>query len=248
MVLIQSIKEEKKEYQVVTNKGEYHLAEDTLVHFFITKNKEYSIAEWDAVLEYNDSLVLYNKALNYLSFKERTIKEMRDYLISKGANDPKILIDRMIEKNLINDEVYVEHFFNYCLNNLKGPKYFEHQLKTKGVDFNIIDQALINFTDDILFDTCYRLIEKNLKKSKYSFKKYQQSLIQKATTAGFPYGVTKEVILNLSEKIREMVDEKALIEKELAKLSKFPVMKRKQKLIAKGFSYELINEIIDKSS
>ena len=86
-----------------------------------------------------------NKAFNLLSYRERTIKEMRDRLRKKDFSEPVInsVIDYLLEKDFLNEERFSEMWIRSRINNHpRGRKLIYKELKDKGVERKIINSAL----------------------------------------------------------------------------------------------------------
>lgn len=246
MVRILKISQEKNKYNVVTSLGDFTFNEEVIVQFFIVKGKEFSSQEFDEILDFNDQNEFYLKALNYLSFKERTEFEMKEYLLKKGMTSTDSVIKRLYDKNLLNDSLYAEHFLEYTINNKKGPKYFENELVKRKVDRNIIEEVLYKYTFDLQYETIYQLFMKSVKPKAISYNKYKKQLMDKFVRSGFGITVIKEVFLNNNDYLLENIDEDAALEKEFQKMKGIPKQKAIQKLMQKGFSYSKIKDIVDK--
>lgn len=245
MVKVLSISQDKRNYKVVTTIGEYVLNEEVLVEFFIVKGKEFSNEEFDKILDFKDQNDYYLKALNYLSYKERSVKEMRDYLISKGLVDPSDMVQKLIDKGLINDEVYAEHFLEYAFNQLKGPKYVETELFKKGIKQSIIKELLYKYDFEREYDVLYQLFMKAAKPKSISFNKYKKQLMDKFIRSGFGLNTINEVIQNNYDHLMDQVDEDSALEKDYLKIKDLPKDKVIKKLMQKGYHYSKIKDIVN---
>ncbi|MEA4922737.1 MAG: regulatory protein RecX [Eubacteriaceae bacterium] len=83
-------------------------------------------------------------SLNYLTFRNRTVKEMHDYLIKKGFGGDET--DREIEalKDLryLNDMEFCKMYFRSSFAKNRGMKRIKRELINKGVcEFDIEDSA-----------------------------------------------------------------------------------------------------------
>ena len=119
----------KDKYEVVYLKENQEekvvLLEDQIVNFRILKDKEYAIDEWETILSSSNTALWFNKAINYLSFKNRTIKEIDDYL-KKGellSSQRKEIIDRLINMRLLNDEAYAIKYLSPLRFRIISSKY-----------------------------------------------------------------------------------------------------------------------------
>lgn len=246
MVKILKISQEKNKYNVLTSLGEYTFNEEVIVQYFIVKGKEFSSSEFDEILDFNDQNEFYLKALNFLSFKERTDYEMRDYLMKKGMSNPDGVIKRLYDKNLLDDSVYAEHFLDYTIHNKKGPKFFENELMKRKVNRHIVDEVLTRYTFDLQYDTIYQLFIKSVKPKAISLNKYKKQLTDKFVRSGFTLSVINEVFLNNNDVLVENTDEESALEKEFNKIQSLPKQKIISKLMQKGFNYSKIKDIVNK--
>ncbi len=85
----------------------------------------------------------FDKAVNYLTFKDRTKKEIVDKLTEKGYGREDIdeAIHRLCEYGYINDERYT---FSYIKANIqkKGKKLIRTELLNKGIDREVVSSCL----------------------------------------------------------------------------------------------------------
>ena len=86
------------------------------------------------------------KALNIISYRPRTKKELKDKMKDKFNEDSiDSVIDRMEESGLLNDEEYAKNYAYYLYQN-KGyaVKRIKYELMHKGIDSEIISNVLEN--------------------------------------------------------------------------------------------------------
>ena len=86
-----------------------------------------------------------NSALKYLSFRSRSIKEVRDYLIRKKFAPEEIAtaIDDLIELNFLNDEKFAEEWVEIHIRAKPcGPIKLKFELQQKGIASEIIQKTL----------------------------------------------------------------------------------------------------------
>lgn len=99
----------------------------------------------------SDTDLLYKKAydlsLKYLSYRDRTIFEVKNYLLKKNYNSATIesVIQKLIENGLLDDNEYTKKFIYYkSSNNNWGEYKIAYELKRKGVDESIIQDNIQN--------------------------------------------------------------------------------------------------------
>lgn len=105
-----------------------------------------------------------NKALNFLSYRQRSEKELYESLRRKGYEDVYIdnAMDYCREQGYLNDKSFAESFIRDKLNlNKFGTERIRYELMTKGVSRDIIDDVLVIDKEE-QFDTALALAEKKV--------------------------------------------------------------------------------------
>ena len=147
-----------------------------------------------------------NKALNYainlLSRKDRTKKEIEDKLIEKGYDRNVIdnILDKLKSYNYINDEIYCEKYIN---DKIKFSKYGKNKIKSKlyakGVDKDIISQKMIEIDNNLEYNRAFELAQKKLPSlQKYDKIKIKSKLSYHLISKGFDYDVVNKVIREIT--------------------------------------------------
>lgn len=88
--------------------------------------------------------LIYNKALDIISRREHSEKEIREKLYKK-FNDHKVselVVTSLIEKGLVNDHRFAEMYIIARKRKGFGPKKIAYELLAKGVSDDISSQAL----------------------------------------------------------------------------------------------------------
>jgi regulatory protein len=96
------------------------------------------------------------KAMELLLYKSRTEKELTDKLLEKGYSEDEIkeAVRYVKSYGYLNDEAYVEQYVSLKAKE-KGRSLLKMELKQKGVDESLIDEALMEIEDDeeqIIYD------------------------------------------------------------------------------------------------
>ncbi len=114
-----------------------------------------------------------NKSFHFLSFRPRSEKEVRDNLLKKKASTEVIerVITSLNEHKFLNDQEFARWFIEQRLRfNPKGIRIIKMELKQKGIDQEIIDEAITNLSSDdgeLLnndLESAKKLVEKKLPK------------------------------------------------------------------------------------
>lgn len=174
MITVNSL--EKKDnsslYIVIINEKKYLLDEEVVLKYRLFKN---SIVEDDIIneiIEYNDYINYYNKALDYSIKYNKPSKMIYNYLIDKGCSDEysKKIIDELINKKILNDKLLCKNQIYYLINSFNGKLLIEKKLFEKGFD-KIMYQELLN---DLDYELYYSSLIKCVNKNKDKYKKYDK--------------------------------------------------------------------------
>ncbi|WP_297637709.1 recombination regulator RecX [uncultured Clostridium sp.] len=138
------------------------------------------------------------KAIKIIERSYKTEKEMRTRLKEKEFDEEQIdyAIDFLLEYNFINDEKYTKMYVKDKLLS-QGKNKIKYALLRKGVNANIIEEALAECDNDEEFERGLVLCEKkyNLlvgkEKDKYKLK---DKLFRYLVGRGYDFSITKEII------------------------------------------------------
>ena len=196
-----------------------YITEDTIVRFMLTKDKEISPQEFAEIQTFAQFSYGKNLALYHLSFKARTEKEFRDYLI-KHEIDEKIIpqvIQALKDDNWINDRQYAYAIINSNqLSGDKGSYMLIQKISQKGVAKTLIQDVLQEFDlTEVAERTAEKTTEKNIR-GKLPARALQDKIIQSLTNKGFSYSEAKTAFDQLDNQIEEETVQE-LIFKELDK-------------------------------
>lgn len=243
--VIKIIKVNKKYIVYFNNNKNLNLSMEQLINFRINLDKSMTHDEFKKI---EDSCIFFNyyeKVLKYISLRLRTKKEILTYLdksdlsISCKSN----IVNKLIENNYINDELYVKYFLNSCIDKNKGVNYFVHRLKALDVDINIINKYTSTFNDQNVIHNLVERYQKELNNlSKYPIYIQKQKIINKMNRNGISANIIDLVVNSLDYK--EDISE--LFLKDLNKIKNKTIDKNKQieYLLSRGYSYNLIREYI----
>lgn len=123
----------------------------------------------DNVLREEEENTAFSLVLNYLSFRQRSEKEVRDYLLEKDYGEDLILrvIDRCKHYDYINDYEFAKSFIKDKLGLKKhGFKRISYELSHKGIDRNIVDDIIYEISlenEDLEYNMALELAQKRLR-------------------------------------------------------------------------------------
>ncbi|KXU03635.1 recombination regulator RecX [Streptococcus oralis] len=195
-----------------------YITEDTIVRFILSRDKVISKEELTEIQDFSQFSYGKNLALYHLSFKARTEKEVRDYLVKYEIDEKTIpqVIQALKEENWINDHQYAYSIINANqLSGDKGPYLLTQKLTQKGVAKSTIEGVLKDFD---YTEVAQRVAEKLLKKytGKLPARALQDKIIQNLTNKGFSYADAKSAFDDLDSQVDQETTQE-LIFKELDK-------------------------------
>jgi regulatory protein len=245
LIRIHSIKLLKQEQAAVEieNKGTivpYITTMHLIMRYHLEEGQTLSQEEFKRFIKDNEQELLYNKALHFISYQMRTISEVKNHL-NKYSTDQSVIhtiIQKLKDAHYLSDSEYVKEYMSEKVEfDLVGPLYIKSKLIQKGIHYDLIDSALIQFTDDVQFEKITTLIEKDIRyKIKKPYRKYIQSLQRKLIQKGFTLDIIDSAILAKQEDIMDQIDDMPLLQEDLKKLFKqhdVSIYKEKQKIIQK---------------
>ena len=234
---ITKIEKKKRLYLLELDGSEkLYITEDTIVRFMLSKGMEITEQELKEIQDYAQFSYGKNLALYHLSFKQRTAKEVKDYLTQHDIQ-PEIIsqvLDNLKKDNWINDRKYANSFIqSNLLTGDKGAFVLKQKLSLKGISSTIIEEELNQFDFTELTD---KVSEKLLKKYqvKLPSKALQDKILQSLINKGFSYSQAKTAYQHL-EIEEDQENKQELLYKEIDKQyrkysKKYDVYDLKQRL------------------
>lgn len=252
IVKIEKVKKNRQKYEVTFKTAEATdtivFYEDQIIEYRIFKDKEYTLEEWEKIKKASEIGNVFNKALNYISFKMRTSKEVERYLKEQALSDETIqeILKKLENYHFIDDEKYAKLFVESSVRNAKGKNYVRNTLREKGVKDNIISDALINYNEDEVFEIILTKMRKEAsKKTNDSVKRKKEKMVNKLLRDGFDASFIKKIM----EEIEFSNEDKELLLRDYEKVSNKTEDKNKiiAKLLSKGYNYSDIKELVFKN-
>ncbi|MCY8406344.1 recombination regulator RecX [Bacillus sonorensis] len=229
---------------------------DVLVKFDLRKGK--LLDELDVIeIQYGDDIKKgFNKALDYLSYRMRSTKEVKDHLKKKGVADSAVteIIHMLKSHKYLDDREFAAAYVStHRKTSGKGPDVLYKELQLKGIDEDLIQEALRSFTFSEQVAAAVKYAEKLLKKGKkLSSRETKQAIEQQLIRKGFSFEAISAALLEIDyenddDSEREALDKQG--EKAMRRYhydgSYETKMKVKQFLFRKGFSLDMIDQYLD---
>lgn len=216
---ITKIEKKKRLYLLELDETEkLYITEDTIVHFMLSKGMNITEQELKKIQEYAQFSYGKNLALYHLSFKQRTVKEVNDYLRKHDMEEETIVhvIDNLKKDNWLDDAKYAHAVINAnLLSGDKGAYALKQKLMQKGIAASIIDDELHQHDFTNLAET---VAQKLLKKyqGKLPEKALHDKILQQLINKGFSYEEAKVAYQNLTIE-EDDENQQELLYKELDK-------------------------------
>lgn len=137
-----------------------------------------------------------DKAMTYLSASMKTQKQMSDFLAKKGYTEAVInyVTDRLKYHNLLNDSEYCRAYIQGVKG--KGKRALEIDLLNRGVEKNIIEEALNDFEEDE--QEAYVLLKKYLRGKEVN-KQNLYKAFKYLLSKGYEYETAKSVLNKIGD-------------------------------------------------
>ncbi len=252
MVIKQIKKNKKNTYEITFQSGIKSVVfEDLIVKYRLLPNKEISNSDWKNIINENDTLSSYYLAIQYLTIRLRTKKELRQYLRKKQVDNTLIeeTIKKLEQEGYLKEEEYIRCFFHDSFRfSSDGPL----KIKKKLLDHGLQEEKIEAVKSEISLSDWLFKLEKIFQKKANShhtdgLEKWKQKCIQYLIQLGYP----KEWIMDILPKIEWMKDN-SIINKEYEKIKRKLSRKYegnelefqiKHRLYLKGFQKEEIDAI-----
>ena len=253
---IVSIKKQKNGfYKLVGHDESVMLADEVIINNNILFKKELSEEEINNYLKENYKYECLNKTYKFFKTKLRSKKEVKKYLskFELNKNDYDFIISKLESQHLLDDNRYVEAYVYDRFNIYHdGVNKIKKDLLSHNISEDIIDKELSKIDYQDIYDKLEKLLIKKINhNTKYPKGEFKRKMELEFFNLGYEISMIDEIIDSNYKPLNEDV----LIEKEAAKLinkyqNKYEPNKLKmtvkQKLYQKGYSIEMINEIINK--
>ncbi|MCP8617960.1 recombination regulator RecX [Salirhabdus salicampi] len=258
-------KKNKQRYNIYIDEGNgeqygFSVSEDLLIKHMLRKGMELDQATVQALQKEDDVNKYYSATINFLSYRMRSEKEIRSYLVKKEAEPPQIdqVVEKLKTEGYLDDLEFARAYVKTRINtSSKGPQIIKKELFDKGVNKQNIEEALHLYNHSLQFDKALKVAEKKVSSNG---QKSQKQLLLSLQNFLMQKGFNGEVIQSVLEEIKEHhmsndMDIQAiqrqgdkLVMKYERKFSGFQLKQKvKEGLYRKGFSMELIDQYLQNS-
>ncbi|WP_265416730.1 recombination regulator RecX [Alkalihalobacillus deserti] len=262
---IQVQQRNKSRYNIFLNRGKgeeyaFSVDEDILIKRGLKKGMELNEESLIQLIDEDEKKKTYYLAINYLSYRMRSIEEMRVYLYKKEKDQRHIdeVIEELLEQGLLNDQEFAHAYIrSKQLTLMKGPLKLKQELLQKGVKDVVIDGALEQFQKKDQIHSIIKWLEKQkMRSNKLSNQAFIDKLSNQLQTKGFSREVINEALREVDMSNENEVEWESIcfqgekVKKKYAeKYSDWEFKQRvKQALYRKGFSLALIDRYLNETN
>lgn len=142
----------------------FGLSVDVFVKYNLQKDQAIEDDFLEEILLTEEKNKAINSAVKYLSYRQRSIKEVKDHLSRKGYEESIVgkTIDYLLEKNYLNDYEFAESFIrDKSYLNKYGINKIKYELLNKGISKEIVAKTL-RFDGDEEYDNAIALANKKM--------------------------------------------------------------------------------------
>jgi len=173
--------------------GRFAFGLPAIVAVPLKQGQHLSDAEIEALTEQGAEESLYKQALNYLSYRPRSQSEVVSYLQRRDASESQIkaVVDRLERAGLLDDEAFARFWIeNRERFRPRGVWALHHELRNKGLDNEMIEQALTSVDASA---SAYRAASKKARQLSYLDQAtFRRKLVEYLARRGFEYEIAKE--------------------------------------------------------
>lgn len=199
-------KKAKKRYNIYLD-GDFYcgLYDDTILKYGLAKGDEISEKKINEIINFDEYIYGKKTAFDYLSYRIRTVSEIRKKLKEKKISPESIdkVVEHLSELGLTNDEEFAKQLVAEKVKRKPvGKKVLKQKLFEKGISREITERVLQNSVND---ETEKNMAEENLTKylRKIDGEDYltmKKKAFEHLARKGFDFDIIKEVI---NENIRK---------------------------------------------
>ena len=186
--------------------GQYVFGLSKIVAGWLQIGQELDEEKIEKLKKQDAEQVLYQKALNLLNYRSRTEKEVTEKLKSYGCDSSHIstIIERLKSNRLLDDKSFANSWAeNRSSLRPRSHRLLSYELRQKGVQEDLIQEALTNLEDD---DTlAYRAgVNYSRKLDGLEWAEFQKKMMSHLGRKGFSYEVVKNTVKTIWDEIREL--------------------------------------------
>jgi len=164
-------------------------------------------AEIARLQERDQAEVAYERALNFLSYRPRSVAEMQRYLTGKKFDTPTVdaVIARLSQVGLLDDGAFAQYWLeNRDSFKPRGCRALRYELYQKGIADALIDELLADYDEVDAANRAALSQAQKLARRRHDVDTFRSKLLAFLNRRGFPYYIARDTVDRL---IAELGDE-----------------------------------------
>jgi len=201
---ITAIKAQKRNRQRVSIylDGEFAFGLSRFVAGWLEPGRKLTQAEIDKLKDEDAYEIAFQKALQFINFRPRSVQETRQRLTEKGFGDEviEVTLQKLLDKDFLDDLDFARQWIeNRNAFRPRSDRLLAYELRLKGVADDKIRLALEKFGGDEI-DLAYQAGIKKAKRCQYEAKlDFQKKVGGYLSRRGFVYAIVKPTVEQLWE-------------------------------------------------
>lgn len=146
-------RQKKSDHRYIIHFGAYNMTvhEDVMIKYRMITGNSFIKADLEEIVVADERQRAYVEGLRYLERKPRTALEMTRRLRQKEIGETIIaeVVERLRQERFIDDPLYAKQWAEQRITNQrKGKMWIRQELREKGIDKNLISEALENISPE----------------------------------------------------------------------------------------------------
>lgn len=236
----------------------FSLDEAVLIKYQLSKGKVIEEFTLDEIVFDDEVRKAFNKAINFLSYRMRSEHEVKQKLLQNEFGEAVILeaIRKLYEFGFLNDESFTKALVEtQKRNSKKGPTAIRQELKKKGIEKDLQEKVLGDYSEEEQVGIAVTLAEKIIKQSQDKTpRQIKQKVQDTLQRKGYNFSIISQALsaFELEKNEEEWIEIIAtqgdkIWRKYASKYNGNDLRRRvKQALYQKGFPAEQIDLYIEK--
>ena len=182
--------------------GEFAFGLSRFVAAWLEPGRKLTSKEISKLLEEDTYEVAFQKAIQFINYRPRSVEETRRRLIKKGFSEEVVerTLEKLLERNWLDDLDFARQWIeNRNTFRPRSDRLLAYELRVKGVADDKIKQALENFGGDeneLAYQAGIKKAKRYRDETQYDFFKKVSGYLSRR---GFNYGIVKPTVDRLWE-------------------------------------------------
>ena len=201
---LERLKRKRNRYALsLDGKRALELGESVVVQFRLAMGDDLSSETVERLTNAEADSSARDIALNYISFRPRSVREVLDHLRRKGIppGSAQKVVNRFGELRLLDDLEFARMFVRDRMSRKRtGTALLRQQLSMKGIRGEVVDQVLAEIvTDDAMADAALMLARKRYERSAGAYARLdpaqrRQRLLEYLLRRGFTFDAAQKAV------------------------------------------------------